>query len=285
MILVTGATGTVGGPLINLLRAAGTDVRALTRDSANASLPADVDVVQGDPSRPDSVVDSLDGVTAVFLHPRAVGDAAFDLMALARESGVRRVVALSAANIDDDLFEQPSRLRGDRNRETEQAAVESGLEWTSLRVSAFAINTIGMWSGQIRAGDVVRYVYAGFTESVIHEQDIAAVAAHALLHDDLVERRVELTGPESLTHEDMVAIIGDIIGRRLRYEEIPPQAASERMIAHGFPEPFVTALMARYAKHAALPQFPPTGEVEKILGRPALSYAEWVADHAAAFQN
>jgi uncharacterized protein YbjT (DUF2867 family) len=285
MILVTGATGTVGGPLINLLRAAGTDVRALTRDSANASLPADVDVVQGDPSRPDSVVDSLDGVTAVFLHPRAVGEAAFDLMALARRSGVRRVVALSAANIDDDLFEQPSRLRGDRNRETEQAAVESGLEWTSLRVSAFAINTIGMWSGQIRAGDVVRYVYAGFTESVIHEQDIAAVAAHALLHDDLVERRVELTGPESLTHEDMVAIIGDIIGRRLRYEEIPPQAASERMIAHGFPEPFVTALMARYAKHAALPQFPPTGEVEKILGRPALSYAEWVADHAAAFQN
>jgi uncharacterized protein YbjT (DUF2867 family) len=285
MILVTGATGTVGGPLINLLRAAGTDVRALTRDSANASLPADVDVVQGDPSRPDSVVDSLDGVTAVFLHPRAVGDAAFDLMALARKSGVRRVVALSAANIDDDLSEQPSRLRGDRNRETEQAAVESGLEWTSLRVSAFAINTIGMWSGQIRAGDVVRYVYAGFAESVIHEQDIAAVAAHALLHDDLVERRVELTGPESLTHEDMVAIIGDIIGRRLRYEEIPPQAASERMVAHGFPEPFVTALMARYAKHAALPQFPPTGEVEKILGRPALSYAEWVADHAAAFQN
>lgn len=285
MILITGATGTVGRPLINLLLAAGADIRAVTRDASSAGLPAGLDVVEGDPARPDTVTRSLDGVTTMFLHPRAVGDAAFDLVTRARQSGVHRVVALSAMNVDDDPADQPSRLRGDRNREAEEAVVGSGLDWTSLRVSAFAANTIGMWGAQISGGDVVRYVYPGFTESPIHEQDIAAVAAHALLTDELVGQRVELTGPQSLTHEEMVAIIGDVIGRRLRYQGLTPQEATARMVDHGFPEPFVAALMARYAKHAAAPQFPPTGDVEKVLGRPAFTYAQWVADHAAAFQN
>lgn len=284
MILVTGATGAVGRPLVDLLLAAGAQVRAVTRDAA-ADLPDGVDVVVADPSRPATVAGSLSGVTALFLHPRAVGDAAFELATLARERGVRRVVALSAMNVDDDLAEQPSRYRGDRNKEAEDAAVGSGLEWTSLRASSFAANAIGMFGGQLRAGDVVRYVYPGFAESPIHEQDIAAVAAKALLTDELVGQRLELTGPQSLTHEEMVAVIGDVVGRRLRYEELAPQDVTRRMVGHGFPEPFVTALMARYAKHADTPQHPPTGEVEKILGRPARTFAEWVSDHATAFQN
>lgn len=285
MILVTGATGTVGRPLVDLLRIAGAKVRAVTRDAAAAALPDSVDVVVGDPSRPETVAGLLDGVTALFLHPRAVGDAAFELVALARERGVRRVVALSAMNVDDDLAEQPSRYRGDRNKEAEYAAVESGLAWTSLRVGSFAANTIGMFGAQIRAADVVRYPYAGFAESPIHQQDIAGVAARALLTDEVVGRRLELTGPQSLTHEQMVSVIGQVVGRPLRYEELAPQTVAQRMVAHGFPEPFVAALMARYAKHAHTPQYPPTGEVEKILGRPARTYAHWVADHAAAFRN
>jgi hypothetical protein len=82
----------------------------------------------------------------------------------------------------------------------------------------------------------------------------------------------------------MVAVIGDVIGRPLRYQEIRPEAAKQGMVAHGFPEPFVEALMARYAKEVGLPARL-TGEVEKILGRPARTYAGWVADHAAAFRN
>lgn len=220
MILVTGSTGTVGRPLINTLLAEGADVRALTRDRSSAGLPDSVEVVEGDPSSPGTVADSLDG-----------------------------------------------------------------LEWTSLRVGSFAVNTIGMWAQQIQAGDVVRYVYAGFAESFIHERDMAAVAARALLDDDLVGRRLVLTGPESLTHAEAVAVIGDVLDRQLRFDEITPPQASDRMLGHGFPEPFVTALMARYAKYATTPQLPPTGEVEEVLGRPALSYARWVADHATAFQS
>ena len=287
MFLVTGATGTVGRPLIDALVNQGAKVRAVTHDSQAANLPTGVEVVEGDLSRPDTVAPFLDGVSALFLHPRAVGLAAGELLALARERGVRRVVALSATNVDDPLDQQPSRYNGDRNKEVEDAAVVSGLAWVSLRASSFAANTLRTWGTQIRAGDVVRYPYANFVEALIHERDLAEVIAHALHSDDLVVRRgrrLELTGPQSLTHQQLVATIGEVLDRPLRFQELPPEAAKQGMIQQGIPEPFVEALLARYAREVGQPA-PVTGEVERVLGRPARTYAEWVADHAVAFQN
>ena len=83
---------------------------------------------------------------------------------------------------------------------------------------------------------------------------------------------------------EMVAIIGDVIGRPLRYQEIEPEATKQGMVQRGFLEPFVNALMARYARGVGQPA-PVSGEVEKVLGRPAQTYAEWVAGHAEAFRN
>ena len=285
MLLVTGATGTIGRPLIDILIDQGVKIRAVTRNpQTTTGLPAGVEVVEGDPSRPDTIAPFLDGVSALFLHPRAVGLAAAELLTLARQRGVQRVVALSAMNVEDPLEEQPSRFNGDRNKEVEGAAIASGLEWVSLRASSFAVNTLRAWGAQIRAGDIVRYPYAGFAEALIHEQDLAGVAAHALRTDELVGQRPVLTGPQSLTHQQLVAIIGEVLGRPLRYQELPPQAAKQGMIAQGLPEPFVEALLARYARGVGQAASV-SGEVERILGRPARTYAEWVTDHAADFKN
>ena len=132
---------------------------SITRTPQAAGLPASVRVAEGDPSKPETIAPALAGATALFLHPRAVGDAAGDLVALATgELGVRRVVTLAVANVDDDLADQLSRYRGDRNKEAEDAAASSGLEGTSLRPSSFAINTLHAWADQIRAGDLVRYM-------------------------------------------------------------------------------------------------------------------------------
>jgi uncharacterized protein YbjT (DUF2867 family) len=185
--------------------------------------------------------------------------------------------------VDDRPDAQPSRFRGDRNKEVDDAAATSGLEWVSLRPSSFALNALTAWGGQIRAGDDVRYVYADFEESPLHERDLVEVLAKALLDDDLLGRRIDLTGPESLSHGEMVRQIGAAIGRPLRFQEIPAPVAAKGMLANGLPEPFVTAMMARYAAHLVRPQFPPTPEVEKILGRPARTFAEWAGDHAAEF--
>ena len=81
----------------------------------------------------------------------------------------------------------------------------------------------------------------------------------------------------------MVATIGEVLGRPLRFEEIAPEDATRGMVRRGIPEPFARALMARYAKGVGRAA-PVTGEVERILGRPARPFAAWVADHAAAFQ-
>jgi uncharacterized protein YbjT (DUF2867 family) len=282
MIVITGATGTVGRPLVDLLVGAGAEVRAVSRDPRAGGLPPGVEIVEADPMRPDTVAPFLDGVTALFLNPRAVATSAPDLLTFARSRGAQRVVALSATNVDDEPDHQPSRFGGDRNKEVEVAAVESGLAWVSLRASFFAVSSLWAWGGQIRAGDVVRGAYPRFAEAPIDELDLAAVAAQALLGDDLVGRKLELTGPQSLTHEEMVAVIGDVLDRPLRFHEIPPDAAARGMVAHGMAEPFVTALMARYARGDGRPAHV-TGEVEKVLQRPARTYSEWVATHAPAF--
>src|SRR6201996_2155502 len=209
-IVITGATGNVGRPLVSLLAAAGAQVRAVTRTPDSAGFPDGVEAVS-------SAVDALAGASAVFLNSRALGDDLADLVAVARHSGVRKLVALSAINADDDLARQPSRVRGDRNKEVEQLCVDSGLAWVSLRPSVFATNFAGMWAAQIRAGDVVGGPYAAASSAPIVEADIAAVAARALLTDDLVGQRIPLTGPQAFTNSELVQIIGTALGRPLRY--------------------------------------------------------------------
>ena len=267
MYLITGATGTVGRPLLAELR--GHAVRAVTRDPSR--LPGAV-------SEPD-----VTGVTAMFLHPRAVGLGAADLLARAKAAGVRRVVVLSAMNVDDPPDEQPSRFNGDRNKEVEAAAIGSGLEWVSLRAGYFAINTAWSWGPQLRAGDVVRAPFPRMAEAPVDPRDLAAVAARALVDDDLAGRKLVLTGPESLTHEQLVATIGRVLGRELRLSEVPASAAVAGMIEHGQRPEFVAALMARYERENGRPAHV-SGDVEKVLGRPARTFADWVADHVEYFR-
>lgn len=282
MILVTGATGNVGRPLVEFLTRSGTGVRAATRDPRAADLPDAVEVVAADPSVPETLDAALDGVDAVFVNPRAVGTAADAFVALAGKRGVRRVVVLAANNVDDDPARQPSRHRGDYNRETERAVTSSSMEWVSLRPTVFAANTIGIWAEQLRAGDVIRGPYARASAAAIDERDIAEVAAQALRRDDLVGERLELTGPESLTQDEMVAAVGTAIGRSLRYQEVPPDAARQAMVARGVPAAFADAYLL-FQEAAAHGPARVTGVVEKVLGRPAGTFASWAARHRESF--
>ncbi len=226
-IVVTGATGNVGRPLVAELLAAGARVRAVTRTPETAGFPSSVEVSG-------AAADALPGASAVFLNSRALGEDLASVVAECRRSGVTKLVALSAINADDDFSRQPSRFRGDRNKEVEQLAVDSGLTWVSLRPTVFATNFAGMWAAQIRAGDVVAGPYAAASTAPITEIDIAAVAARALLADELVGQRVPLTGPQAFTNSELVQVIGAALGRPLQYREIPPDAVRQRFIGLGF---------------------------------------------------
>src|ERR1700754_4641576 len=96
-ILVTGATGNVGRPLVTQLAAADVEVRAVTRRPETARFPDGVKVL-------DSAAAGLAGATSVFLNSRALGDELESVVRLARREGVTRLVALSAINVDADLL-------------------------------------------------------------------------------------------------------------------------------------------------------------------------------------
>jgi uncharacterized protein YbjT (DUF2867 family) len=276
-ILVTGATGNVGRPLVHQLAAAGAHVRAVTRNPDAARFPRGVEVVA-------SAAAGIHGASAVFLNSRALGDELAAVVDVARREGVTRLVALSAINADDDFSRQPSRFRGDRNKEVEQYAVDSGLEWVSLRPTVFVTNFFGMWAPQIKAGDVVSGPYAQASTAPIVDSDISAVAAQALLTDDLLGQKVPLTGPQALTNAELVDVIGTILDRPLRYQEVPADLVRQRFIDIGFSAEFADAYMGLLSATVAEPALV-THDVEKILGRPAESFADAVASHRDLFSN
>ncbi|GAA2366653.1 NAD(P)H-binding protein [Dactylosporangium salmoneum] len=277
MLLVTGATGNVGRHLLNLLVADGHRVRALSRDPQRAAWPTEVDAVAGDLADPASLDAALTGVTSVFLFAAPGTGPAF--VAAAQRAGVRRVVLMSSGAVDDDADVQNGPI-ATYHAEIEQALRGSGLAWTVLRPDVFATNTL-MWAGQTRSGDVIRGAYAGAASAPVHEADLAAVAAAALTEDGHAGQVYRLTGPASLTHADQAAILGRALGRAIRYVELPAEVVREAMSAH-VPGPILDDIFATWAGSVGRTA-PTTVDVEKVTGRPARSYHDWVLDHAAAF--
>ena len=283
MILVTGATGNVGRPLVEMLVAEGQAVRAVTRDPAKAGLPAGAEVVQADPSDPDTLAAALNGVDAVFLNPIALGEGTHRLMELAREAGVTRIVLLSSGAVQDEVSEHHNAL-ADWHKAIEDAVTGSGLPCTIIRPFEFAANCVGAWAQQVKFTGVVRGAYAKSTTAVIHEKDVAAVAAKALTSDGHAGAVYLLTGPESLTREEMVASIGQALGRDLAFEEIPREVAKKFVLeGTGFPEDVVDTMLS-LQEHSVGHDAWLSPQVEEILGRPALPFAQWARDHVADFR-
>jgi uncharacterized protein YbjT (DUF2867 family) len=271
--LVTGATGNVGRQLVAQLLPG--DVRALTRDPATADLPAGVDVRQGGI---EDIETALDDVDAVFLMwPFHSGDPAAAVVdAIKRHA--RRVVFLSSGSVME-----PGNVVGIWHAAAERAIESSGLEWTVIRPSAFAANTL-WWVNQIRAGDAVHGVHGSIAAPLLHEADMAAVAVRALTHDGHDRRIHALTGPETLSQIDQVRIIGEVLGRPLHWVEETPDEARTRLLADdNFPDSFVEPLLTGYQEMLTKPHAPVTSTVADVTGRPARTFRQWVADHRADF--
>jgi uncharacterized protein YbjT (DUF2867 family) len=272
-ILVTGATGNVGRHVVAELARAGLPVRALVRDPARARLPETVEVVQGDLTRPESLEPAFAGVDTAFLvWPGFSAETAAPVVdGLAARA--RRVVYMSAHIPPHDgppIFHE----------EVERLIRASGLSWTFLRPGGFAANTL-MWADQVRTG-VVRWPYGKAARSLIHEKDIAAVAVHVLTSAGHAGAAYPITGPDLLTQEEQVRIIGEAIGREVRWEELPVAEARQQLLQAWGDAGFVESALAGWRSFVEHPE-EPTDLVEKLLGRPALPFRTWARDHAADF--
>ncbi|RCG32878.1 NAD-dependent epimerase/dehydratase family protein [Sphaerisporangium album] len=282
MFLVTGATGKVGGHAVSALLKEGARVRALTRDPGAARLPDGAEVVGGDLADPASLKAALDGVEAVLLvWPTLSGDHAAPETVAAIAGQVRHIVYLSARGVPDDRKTGQGFIMGSHAR-MEHLIEDSGAEWTFLRPTGFAANTL-QWAEQIRETGTVHWAYGQAGRALIHERDIAAVGVRAMLDGGHAGAKHVLTGPRTLTQVEQVAAIGEAIGRPVRWVELTPEAVREGMIAGGLPPEMADAILTGHAAMAASPE-PVTSTVEEITGAPATTYHQWARDHADAFR-
>jgi uncharacterized protein YbjT (DUF2867 family) len=280
MILITAATAPVGRSIVEQLVTTGRSVRALTRDPDKANLPDGAEVVAGDLSDPKCLPAAFKDVSAAFLLAAVPGFAPAFLKA-AREVGVRRIVFQSSGAVVDDADEQPNDIAA-FHHDIERQIRDSGLEWTFLRLEVASADAL-QWAfdvpEQIKAGDVVRGPYGEAAGSPIHPADFAAVAIAALTKDEHAGKIYYLTGPESLTHIEQVKLIGEALGRPLRYEELDEETARKAI------NPYAPAdlLFETWKKYIGRPA-PVNDTVQRLTGCPPHSAAQWATDYAAQFQ-
>jgi uncharacterized protein YbjT (DUF2867 family) len=279
-VLVTGATGRVGRGVVDLLTDAGVPVRALTRRSAAAGLPANVEVVTGDLTVPESLDAGLRGVSTVFLvwtAPPPTAAAVVERLA----THARRVVFLSSPHqTAHPFFQQPNPMAV-LHADIERLIAAAGLESTIVRPGMFASNVLPWWAPAIRAGDGIRWPYGAAETAPVDDRDVAAVVARTLYQDGHAGGDYVLTGPESLSQAEQVSIIGDVLGRPITFEELSPDDFRKET-AGTWPRPVVDMLLDAWGATMGRPAYV-TSTVGDILRSAPRSFRQWVADHAAAF--
>jgi uncharacterized protein YbjT (DUF2867 family) len=270
-ILVTGATGRVGGQVVaQLARLTTVRPKALTRHPA-ATVPG-ADLLAGDLTDPSSL--DLTGVDAVFLvFPSVAGDAAAaDLIAALAPRPIVYLSAHGARPVD----RPDGSIMGSHGYL--EKLIADAAPHVFLRSSGFAANTLA-WAPQLQRSDTLRWIFPSARRALIHEADLAAVAVRALTAGDLWGQAPHLTGPERLSQAEQLAALGSATGRTLRFRELPAAEATSL-----FPPDLAPSIVAGQAALVDHPE-PCTTEVARLTGRPARTYADWARDHADAFRR
>ncbi|MET8969673.1 NAD(P)H-binding protein [Streptomyces hydrogenans] len=265
MILITGATGTIGSHVVRLLTEQGVPFRAMSRRAQPGAVQADFD----DPASLARAVAGVDAVLLVTVPP--VPTAAHDLALLeaARAAGVRKIVKLSAIGSGEPF---DGATVGAWHVDAERAIESGGFAWTVLRPASFASNLL-RHAPLIRAGEPLPNLAGDARQPVVDPRDVAAVAVAALTGDAHDGQRYDLTGPELLTFADQAAILAGVLGRPVDVTDVPALDQVPPAMATGIG-------WARAGGAAYL-----TDHVPRILGRPAGTFKQWALDHRTAFTN
>lgn len=281
MIVVTGATGNVGRPLVQALAAAGMQVTAVSRTSPGAVSPEGVRHWQADLADPESLRPVVDGAEALFLHDGGAGAHLLSpqsILDVAKAGGVGRIVLLSSQGV---ATRPQSSSHGRTGRSIEDAVRQSGIDWTILRPGGFDSNAYA-WAESVRARRTVAAPFGDVGLPTIDPADIGEVAAVALREDGHSGQVYELTGPALSTPRQRVEEIGCALGEPVRFVEQTRDEARAQMLQF-MPEPVVeTTLDILGEPNPAEQRISP--DVEKLLGRAPRPFAVWAQRHIAAFR-
>jgi uncharacterized protein YbjT (DUF2867 family) len=261
-VLVMGATGNVGGAIVQALREREVAVTAVSRHERQ--WPSGVQGFVADPNAPDGLVPAAAGVDGAFLMSGyAAEPALLDALSDAH------VVLLSTSSAQ---LGATGNAMGAYHLKSEQAVQASGLAWTILRPCSFQSNVL-RWRDQFHAGDVVRAPFSDTPTALIDPADIAEVAATALTQPGHAGQTYRLSGPEALTPPEQVARLAAALNRPLTFEPIPDDEARKQL-----PPEYAEASFDIFRDHPELEsEVQPT--VEQLLGRSPGRLEDWLIRH------
>ncbi|MQY04709.1 SDR family oxidoreductase [Actinomadura macrotermitis] len=284
MILITGATGSIGRPLVRRLRAAGVPFRALVRDAAKGRALG-CDFAVGDFDDPASVEAALEGVDRLFLNGAGAlpvpGEQPMvrqqkDAIDAARRAGVQRVVKVSVWHAH-----QGGRLAEGAHWEIEQHLKASGLGWSLLQPSGFMQNFVTGAGSFSADGDLVGS-YGDARVSYIDCADIADCAAALLTGPYGAGETFVLTGPQALTQAEIAGMLSAALGRTVRYVDLPPDELAATLRSQGLPARFAEDVAVLLKEVAAGSLAATTTAVQDLTGRPPRTFAEFVSANREA---
>ena len=279
-VLVTGAGGAVGRELTAMLQSAGALVRAAVhhRDDLVPEEDLDVDRVYLDFAAPDTLLAAMQDVEVLYLLTPQVPQTVAQVRAAveaARTCGVRRIVRQSLCHADTGR----DTLSG-WHREAEAVVAASGLAFTILRPNSFMQNFVTIYGPAIRDDDCFRLPLGAAAMSSVDVRDVAA-AATAVLMDEVDADVFTLTGPAALTGVEMAAALSGISGRPITYVDEPEDAGRP---SSDETQRVVDAALREFGREMRAGRLATvTGDVERLTGRPAISFEQFLADHAWAF--
>jgi uncharacterized protein YbjT (DUF2867 family) len=280
-LLITGASGTIGKELVNQLQARGADFAVMS--SKPATVVGGLPAVRGDFADVASLRQAFAGVQTLFLlfpfTPESV-ELAGNAVEAAKASGVKHIVRSSGAGAQAGSPVAVADLQGRIDAMIEQ----SGIAYTLLRPAGFMQNWVNFYAGQIKAGSYAA-AHGDAAITMVDVRDIAEVAAIVLSNPAAhAGRAYTLTGGEALSTGGQVAVISRAIGRPVRYRAISPEQAETALRGWGLPAAQIalySSLAYVYRQGWAAGLSP---DVQTLTGHAPRSFADFVAEHAAAWR-
>jgi len=284
MILVTGGTGLIGSEVLRLLSSTGVPARALVRNPSRARTLPGITWVSGDLAKPETLSSAFAGCTKLFLLTGNIENASElqqHAIRAARQAEMTHVVKLSAFGASP----HSNSMIGRMHHQIEQVLQKAGLPWTMLRPHHFMQNLLSQADNIINDGVV--YSSSGDGKiPFIDTRDIAAVAAVTLTEPGHTAKKYVITGGEALSYRQATGILGEAIGRPLRFIDEPFDEARARLTRAGQPSWLIDSLLAIAAyQRAGGPTETITSVVADLTGMPPRTFAEFARDYGAAFQR
>jgi uncharacterized protein YbjT (DUF2867 family) len=280
-ILITGATGTIGQQLVKALLAAGTPFEIMSsKPDAKAAVPVRTASFES----VDQLTQAFKGIDTLFvllpLMPNKL-QLAHNVAQAAKAAGVKHIVRSSGAGADPSAGFSLPRLQG----EIDTVFTQSGIPSTFLRNAGFMQNYITFHQAMVKSG-MVYTATADAAQSLIDVRDIAAVAAHILQNPaPHAGKAYTLTGGESLTDTQRAALLSQALAHPVGYTAVSVEHSSGVMrnewhmpaVLVDWMDSLNTLVGMGYAAGIS-------PDVQNLLGRAPISFAQFAKDHATAWQ-